>query len=123
SVFFFFFFQAEDGIRDFHVTGVQTCALPICLKHNITLPSVKQVVMFGAPVRLELHKMFEQILPFGDTYTPYGATEFLPVAVISGHEIIHLHQEKMKNGYGVCLGKAVPEVEIRIAKTSDIPEG
>src|SRR5690606_40345937 len=25
-----FFFQAEDGIRDFHVTGVQTCALPIC---------------------------------------------------------------------------------------------
>src|ERR1041384_2689151 len=29
-VFFFFFFQAEDGIRDKLVTGVQTCALPIC---------------------------------------------------------------------------------------------
>src|SRR5690625_4720660 len=29
SVFVFFFFQAEDGIRDGHVTGVQTCALPI----------------------------------------------------------------------------------------------
>src|SRR5690606_40876624 len=29
----FFFFQAEDGIRDFHVTGVQTCALPIWLAH------------------------------------------------------------------------------------------
>src|SRR5690606_40745137 len=28
---YFFFFQAEDGIRDFHVTGVQTCALPICI--------------------------------------------------------------------------------------------
>src|SRR5256885_8445825 len=28
---FFFFFQAEDGIRDYKVTGVQTCALPICL--------------------------------------------------------------------------------------------
>src|SRR5690349_24114818 len=28
--FFFFFFQAEDGIRDLYVTGVQTCALPIC---------------------------------------------------------------------------------------------
>src|SRR6266568_9671518 len=28
--FFFFFFQAEDGIRDGTVTGVQTCALPIC---------------------------------------------------------------------------------------------
>src|SRR5207248_4872644 len=29
--FFFFFFQAEDGIRDRTVTGVQTCALPICV--------------------------------------------------------------------------------------------
>ena len=29
SIFFFFFFQAEDGIRDVAVTGVQTCALPI----------------------------------------------------------------------------------------------
>src|SRR2546430_8062964 len=28
-VYFFFFFQAEDGIRDLTVTGVQTCALPI----------------------------------------------------------------------------------------------
>src|SRR6266511_4170098 len=30
----FFFFQAEDGIRDFHVTGVQTCALPIYGEHG-----------------------------------------------------------------------------------------
>src|SRR5215475_11406610 len=30
-IVFVFFFQAEDGIRDFHVTGVQTCALPISL--------------------------------------------------------------------------------------------
>src|SRR5205807_7303614 len=29
QLFFFFFFQAEDGIRDYKVTGVQTCALPI----------------------------------------------------------------------------------------------
>src|SRR5256885_17249355 len=29
-MWYFFFFQAEDGIRDYKVTGVQTCALPIC---------------------------------------------------------------------------------------------
>ena len=29
AIWFFFFFQAEDGIRDWSVTGVQTCALPI----------------------------------------------------------------------------------------------
>src|SRR2546430_12039978 len=32
-VIFFFFFQAEDGIRDLTVTGVQTCALPISVIH------------------------------------------------------------------------------------------
>src|SRR5205085_9449048 len=32
--FFFFFFQAEDGIRDLTVTGVQTCALPISCCHR-----------------------------------------------------------------------------------------
>src|SRR5690606_40881468 len=37
----FFFFQAEDGIRDFHVTGVQTCALPILLQ----LAQVSNVVV------------------------------------------------------------------------------
>src|SRR2546430_9465047 len=31
----FFFFQAEDGIRDLTVTGVQTCALPISLIHRV----------------------------------------------------------------------------------------
>src|SRR5256885_12933867 len=31
---FFFFFQAEDGIRDYKVTGVQTCALPIWQKNS-----------------------------------------------------------------------------------------
>src|SRR6266436_482608 len=35
--FCFFFFQAEDGIRDVAVTGVQTCALPICLDLGILM--------------------------------------------------------------------------------------
>src|SRR5690606_40122565 len=37
-VSFIFFFQAEDGIRDFHVTGVQTCALPISATQERTPP-------------------------------------------------------------------------------------
>src|SRR3990167_5340314 len=35
--FFYFFFQAEDGIRDLTVTGVQTCALPIWLDGELRL--------------------------------------------------------------------------------------
>src|SRR2546426_9364217 len=36
---FFFFFQAEDGIRDYKVTGVQTCALPISANRTHRCPS------------------------------------------------------------------------------------
>src|SRR5262249_59804444 len=38
-----FFFQAEDGIRDWSVTGVQTCALPIC-GHTHFLPALPETV-------------------------------------------------------------------------------
>src|SRR5947209_4752623 len=45
---FFFFFQAEDGIRDIGVTGVQTCALPILLRVVTTCPTVALSVSRGA---------------------------------------------------------------------------
>src|SRR5690625_7500930 len=40
SLYLFFFFQAEDGIRDGHVTGVQTCALPISASSSRTRVSM-----------------------------------------------------------------------------------
>ena len=40
-VIFFFFFQAEDGIRDYKVTGVQTCALPISLIRGETCSKMR----------------------------------------------------------------------------------
>src|SRR6266850_7448911 len=40
-IFYFFFFQAEDGIRDYKVTGVQTCALPICAANDIEAIAVE----------------------------------------------------------------------------------
>src|SRR5207253_8728200 len=47
-----FFFQAEDGIRDGHVTGVQTCALPIFLEalevFGVTLPTKGRALDLGA---------------------------------------------------------------------------
>src|SRR5437868_15518662 len=49
-VFFFFFFQAEDGIRDRNVTGVQTCALPILTRSGqaCAASSILVVVVGGA---------------------------------------------------------------------------
>src|SRR2546427_12708365 len=45
----FFFFQAEDGIRDLTVTGVQTCALPICMNKAWDSDPV-QIRMMGGTV-------------------------------------------------------------------------
>src|SRR5437660_4319454 len=46
-VCFFFFFQAEDGIRDGHVTGVQTCALPIWNRRAVAATAVIFAVIVG----------------------------------------------------------------------------
>src|SRR3989449_2096963 len=45
TCFFFFFFQAEDGIRDVAVTGVQTCALPILARASAELSGLPTDVM------------------------------------------------------------------------------
>src|SRR5699024_11394973 len=39
-----FFFQAEDGIRDRNVTGVQTCALPICTTSNLQATATEEAL-------------------------------------------------------------------------------
>src|SRR6266478_9290259 len=51
-IFFFFFFQAEDGIRDLTVTGVQTCALPISPMQREAMPWA--VARRGRPLRVRL---------------------------------------------------------------------
>lgn len=93
-----------------------------CLENKIKLPSVRQVVMFGAPVRAEIHQMFKNILTHGDTYTPYGATECLPVSLISGTQILKQHLPLMMKGFGTCIGKAAPGITIKILAVSDIPK-
>src|SRR5256885_4384099 len=64
-LYFFFFFQAEDGIRDYKVTGVQTCALPISndfisewIGKNFTRPIQEAAhEVLGGPLSLKFHVM------------------------------------------------------------------
>jgi len=90
-----------------------------CEQNGVTLPSVKYLVMFGAPVRNELHEKFSRILPGGTTYTPYGATESLPVANISGKTILEQTALLSEQGQGTCVGKPVPGVQVAIVEISD----
>ena len=85
----------------------------------MTLPSVKYVVMFGAPVSVKLHRKFKSLLPNGTTYTPYGATEALPVSNISGDTILKTTASLTDEGHGTCIGLPVPGIEIKIIKVTD----
>src|SRR5256885_5585958 len=50
TLFIFFFFQAEDGIRDYKVTGVQTCALPISGAAIISAALTAQYVILAISI-------------------------------------------------------------------------
>lgn len=90
-----------------------------CINYNLKLTKVKYLVMFGAPVRIELHKKLKKILPNGTSYTPYGATECLPVSNISAKEILGKLDHLTLSGEGTCVGRPLAGVEVKIIKFSD----
>ena len=57
-----FFFQAEDGIRDRLVTGVQTCALPICLVPHCFIGGVSRNIIGPMVINNNLFKSLNQIV-------------------------------------------------------------
>src|SRR5258706_9936322 len=71
---FFFFFQAEDGIRDWSVTGVQTCALPICLE-SVYVAGFKtgnQTPIVMVPMVCQGFKPFQPCLAPDGSISPGG---------------------------------------------------
>jgi len=90
-----------------------------CIEKGISLPTIKYVVMFGAPVSTRLHLKFRALLPHGTTYTPYGATEALPVSNISGEFILKNTAHLSDEGRGTCIGKPVPGIEIKIIRSTN----
>src|SRR3712207_8481472 len=86
---FFFFFQAEDGIRDIGVTGVQTCALPISYgTENISLVVDKFRRVFPIPKEIVKQKAIELIgndAEPKDAYT-YEGKEGAKIIIMSRSE-------------------------------------
>lgn len=93
-----------------------------CRDKGLTLPSLKRVITFGAPISVDLLRMWRAVLPpDGDVYTPYGATEALPMSLISGQEILGETAAKAAQGAGTCVGRPAPSVDLRIIRISDEP--
>ena len=91
-----------------------------CLKKDIRLPSLRSLMMFGAPVSHQLLKDFSVVMPQGDTWTPYGATECLPVSCIAGRDIPGgPNLPEPVPCRGICVGWPVPGTKIRIIAPSD----
>lgn len=90
-----------------------------CQANEVTLPSLKRVLMAGASVPPHLMRDFKKILPRGSVHSPYGATEILPVSSIDGDQVLEETAGLTERGRGTCVGKPLPGVEARILAISD----
>ncbi len=79
-----------------------------CIARKITLPSLRRVLCAGAPVPASLWKNSSAFLPNGRLHSPYGATEALPVATISAHDV------DPASVRGACVGRPVSGVAVKI---------
>lgn len=83
------------------------------------LPGLKTVMSAGAPVPADVvAKLRELLPPDANFWTPYGATECLPVAVIEGRELLTL-RTRTEQGAGTCVGRPVPPNEVRLIRVDD----
>ncbi|WP_133501581.1 olefin beta-lactone synthetase [Cognatilysobacter terrigena] len=83
------------------------------------LPTIRRITSAGAPVPADVVARMRELLPIdADFYTPYGATECLPVAVIESREL-QSTREATEAGAGTCVGRAVPPNDVRIIRIDD----
>ena len=86
----------------------------VLLKHGARLDGLKRVTSAGAPVPPEVVAGLLALLPEDARFwTPYGATECLPVALIEGRELVRLRPQ-IEQGAGTCVGRPVAPNEVRI---------
>jgi len=92
-----------------------------CVRSGQRLPTLRRVIMAGAPVPARVHEaLLEHVLPEGaQTYTPYGATEALPVTSFAGREMLAETAADTRRGRGMCVGRPLPEVTVRILSIRD----
>lgn len=92
-----------------------------CRETNTTLPTMKRVLMAGAPVPPALFADVQALLPNGTAHSPYGATEALPLCSITAAEVGAETAGETARGRGTCVGRPVPEIEVRIIAITDAP--
>ncbi|MFM7846209.1 MAG: fatty acid CoA ligase family protein [Planctomycetota bacterium] len=117
-----------EAARDWHVT--QAFGSPAlwnvvgryCERTGDRIESLRRVLSAGAPVPPHvLERMRRLIASDGDVYTPYGATEALPVASISAREVLGETAARSRTGAGTCVGRRFPGIRWRVIAIENGP--
>jgi acyl-CoA synthetase (AMP-forming)/AMP-acid ligase II len=90
-----------------------------CEQRGLKLPTLRRILSAGAPVPIHVLQRMTSALPSqADIYTPYGATECLPVASIGGRTVLNETAALTAIGRGTCVGTVFDRMEVRIIATS-----
>lgn len=91
-------------------------------QHHKKLSGLKRVLSAGAPVPAEVMKRIADMLNgHAQVFTPYGATESLPVSSIGSDEILVSTCHETERGKGICVGLPVDNIDLKIIRITDIP--
>ena len=93
-----------------------------CANAQVKLPTVKRILSAGAPVPAHvLQRIKSVIAEDGDAFTPYGATEALPVACNSATVVLEETGAHTDNGAGTCVGAPFETMRWKVIEISDDP--
>jgi acyl-CoA synthetase (AMP-forming)/AMP-acid ligase II len=113
--------KLHDAIRRFGVTQLfgSPALMRVLAEHGEPLPTLQRVTSAGAPVPPDVVAAMRRLLPEdAQFWTPYGATECLPVAVIEAREL-ETTREATEGGAGTCVGRPVEANTVRIIRIVD----
>ena len=93
-----------------------------CAKTGKKINTLRCAISAGAPVSANiLAKVKSCIHPEGEVFPPYGATEALPIAVISATEVLNETATLSEQGKGVCVGEKFPSITWKVIAITDEP--
>ncbi|TWI13605.1 fatty acid CoA ligase family protein [Aerolutibacter ruishenii] len=113
--------RLHDAIARFGVDQLfgSPALVAVLARHGQPLPTLRRVTSAGAPVPPDTVAALRALLPAdAQFWTPYGATECLPVAVVEGGEL-QATRAATEAGAGTCVGRPVPPNEVRIIAITD----
>jgi acyl-CoA synthetase (AMP-forming)/AMP-acid ligase II len=93
-----------------------------CKSTGRRMESLKLVLSAGAPVPSRvLEQVRAAMHPDGKVFTPYGATEALPIASIESREVLQETSKLTNQGLGTCVGKRFAQVQWKVIEITDEP--